>query len=150
MSNAVSGVGTKFYRASSDSSDGHEWSAIAEVLSISGPSMTKGQIDVTNLDSTGGYREFITGFRDAGQVTMKMNFTRAGYAALKADYDSDTNVSYKIVLPEIDGHNPAIIFDAAVVELPLEISADAAITCNVTLKVSGAVTYGDDSSSEFL
>jgi hypothetical protein len=57
-SNAISGVGTKFYRWNSGT-----WQALAEVNSISGPSMTS-----TSLDSIGGYREFIAGFRDGGTI----------------------------------------------------------------------------------
>ena len=49
-SNAISGVGTVFLRAGT---------ALAEVNSITGPGMTRDFIDVTSLDSTSGYREFI-------------------------------------------------------------------------------------------
>jgi predicted secreted protein len=71
MSLAVAGVGTKFQRWS-----GSAYVSLAEVTSITGPTMTRDFIDVTSLDSTGGYREFITGFRDAGTISLNMNFTR--------------------------------------------------------------------------
>jgi hypothetical protein len=62
-SDAFAGVGTVFKRGAV---------AIAEITSISGPNLTRGTIDVTNLDSTNGYREFIAGFRDGGEVTLSM------------------------------------------------------------------------------
>ena len=65
MSNAFSGLGTKFLRwDSSNPTSSGDWEVIAEVISISGPTMTREFIDVTSLDSIGGYREFIAGFRD--------------------------------------------------------------------------------------
>ena len=71
MSNAKAGVGTLFRRWS-----GTAWVNIAEINSISGPNMSRDTIDVTSLDSTGGYREFIPGFRDGGTVQLAMNFVR--------------------------------------------------------------------------
>ena len=59
-SNAISGVGTVFQRF--DDATG-TWTKLAEVNSISGPSMTRDFIDVTSLDSPGDYREFVSGFR---------------------------------------------------------------------------------------
>ena len=94
-SNAITGVGTVFLRWS-----GTAWVALAEVNSISGPTMTRDFVDVTSLDSTGGYREFITGFRDAGTVSLTMNFTRTTYDLMKTDFESDTAVNYQIVLPD--------------------------------------------------
>jgi len=51
-SKAIAGVGTKFKRW-----NGSAWVDIAEINSITGPSMSRDTIDVTSLDSTGGYRE---------------------------------------------------------------------------------------------
>ena len=70
-SNATAGVGTLFRRWS-----GTAWVNIAEVNSITGPSMSRETIDVTSLDSTGGYREFIASFKDPGTISLNMNFTR--------------------------------------------------------------------------
>ena len=133
---AVSGVGTSFKR--SDMASSPTFSAIAEVNSISGPSMTRDTIDVTSLDSTDGYREFIAGFRDAGTVSLNMNFTQAGYIAFKDDFESDNLRDYQIVLP--DAGNTTFEFAALVTECPLDIPADDKITMDVTLKISGPVT----------
>jgi len=139
-SNAVAGVGTSFRRYS-----GGAWAALAEVNSISGPSMTRDFIDVTSLDSTGGYREFITGFRDAGTIQLTMNFTRATFDLMKTDFESSTAVSYEIVLS--DSENTSLEFEGLVTEIPLEISADDKITASVTIKISGEVTVNSGSGS---
>lgn len=139
-SDAVSGVGTVFQRWS-----GSVWEKIAEINSISGPSMTRDFIDVTSLDSVGGFREFITGFRDGGTVSLTMNFTRTSYDKMLLDFEDDDPHYYEIVLP--DDVNTSFEFCGFVTELPLEIPTDDKITANVTIKVSGRVTVNSGSGS---
>jgi len=140
MSNAVAGVGTLFRRWS-----GSAWANIAEINSISGPSMSRDTIDVTSLDSTGGYREFIGGFRDSGTLQLTMNFSRTTFDLMKTDFESDTSQNYEIVLP--DGDNTTLEFVGLVTELPLEITADDKITSSVSLKITGQVTVNSGSGS---
>jgi predicted secreted protein len=135
-SQAISGVGTKFKR--SDGTSSPTFVDIAEVNSITGPSMTRETIDVTSLDSTGGYREFIAGFRDGGTVELNMNFTRDGYIVMKNDFESDVLQDYQIALPDTGG--TTFDFKGLVTDLPLDIPTDDKITVTVTIKVSGPVT----------
>ena len=142
-SNAIAGVGTVFLRW--DDSAGGTWDQIAEVNSISGPTMTRDFIDVTSLDSTGGYREFISGFRDAGTVSLTMNFTRTTYDLMKTDFENDTAQYYEIVLPDAD--STSFEFEGLVTELPLEIPTDDKVTANVTIKIVGQVTVNSGSGA---
>lgn len=137
-SNAISGVGTKIYRRTAA---GGEWLPMAEVNSISGPGMSRETIDVTSLDSNAGYREFISGIRDAGTVSLSMNFTNDTYSQAKADFESDVANEYKIVV-----NNPTqttLQFYGLVTELPLNIEVADKISADVTIKISGAVTLTD-------
>jgi len=134
--NAISGVGASFKRG--DGTSNESFTAVAEVNSISGPSMSRAFIDVTSLDSAGGYREFISAFRDPGEVSLVMNFTHQGYEDMKDDFDTDTSVNYQIVLP--DSAATTLEFAAYVTDLPLDVPLDDKITINVTLKVSGAIS----------
>ena len=95
MSLAISGVGTEFHRW-----NGSHWDAIAEITSIKGPGPKRDQIEVTNLDSTGGYKEYIAGFREAGTISLTMNFIRSNYDLLLADFESDVNGNYEIILED--------------------------------------------------
>jgi predicted secreted protein len=140
MSYATAGVGTIFQRWS-----GSAWAAIAEINSITGPSMSRDTIDVTSLSSTGGYREFIGGFRNPGTVQLSMNFYRQNYDLFKGDFESSTIQNYRIVLP--DEENTSVEFEGLVTELPLTIPADDKITMDVTIQVSGAVESDSGSSS---
>lgn len=139
---AFSGVGTLFRRWNTTLG---QWDNIAEVNSISGPTMTKDFIDVTSLDSTGGYREFITGFRDAGTISLVMNFTWASYSLMLADFDTNVAQNYEIVLP--DGEKTSMEFSGLVTEVPIEVPTDDKVTANVTIKISGQVVFESGSGS---
>jgi predicted secreted protein len=133
---AIAGVGTSFKRGNGGSPE--TFASVAEVNSISGPGMTRGQIDVTSLDSTGGYKEYIAGFRDGGEISLNMNFTRDGYIALMADFESDSARNYQIVLPDTGA--TTIDFAGLVMGIPLDIPTDGKITCTCTIKLTGAPT----------
>jgi len=140
MSNAVAGVGTLFRRW-----NGSGWVNISEINSISGPSMSRDTIDVTSLDSVGGYREFIGGFRDAGTIQLSMNFTRSTYGIMQTDFESPDTQYYEVVLS--DPENTTVEFVGMVTEIPLEISPDDKITSSVTIKITGAVTINSGSGN---
>jgi len=140
-SEAVTGKGTLFRRWAA----GSGWSNIAEVLSITGPGMSRDVIDVTSLDSTAGYREFIAGFRNAGTVTLSMVFRRDTYDTMKDDFESDDLQNYEVVLP--DDENTSLEFEGLVTELPLTIPPDDKVTVDVTIQISGEVTVASGSGS---
>ena len=140
MSDALSGVGTIFRRW-----NGSVWENISEISNIGGPTKSRDTIEVTNLDSTGGYREFIAGFRDAGTVPLTMNFTRATYDIMNDDFEDDTKQNYEIVIPDSD--STTLEFVGLVTELGLAIPMDDKISADATIKISGAVTVNSGASS---
>jgi len=135
MTEAKSSVGVKFKRGNGEQVE--TFTAIAEVLRASGPGMTRDFIDCTNLDSTGGYREFIAGFRDGGEFTFSMNWTYDGYVAMKEDFESDDEINYQIVVPGDDGIT--LQFAGLVTNLPLNVDTGSQITCDATIKITGYV-----------
>lgn len=131
----ISGQGTQFRRWNSTSGI---WEEIALITNISGPSMSRGTIDSTVLDTPGGYKTFIGALRDPGTITLSMNFSRSTYEQMKDDFESDTVKNYEIVLPDDD--TTTLEFEGLVTELPLNTPTDEKITADVTIKVSGQVT----------
>lgn len=134
-SNAFAGVGTQFQR---ETNTPGTYATIAEVSSIDGPSLAREVIDVTSLDSTGGYREFIGGFRDGGEVTLELNFTLSGFNQFKDDFEDDGTHNYRIVMSD-DGAT-TLQFAGFVSSLPPSIQPDDKVTLAVTIKVTGQVT----------
>lgn len=131
---AITGKGTQFRRWNSGTG---QWDSIAEINNITGPGMSRGTIDTTALDTVGGYRTFIAGFRNPGTVVLAMNFTRDTYEQMKLDFESDDPQSYEIILPDDD--NTTLEFEGLVTELPLTIPPDDKVTVNVTIQISGGV-----------
>lgn len=140
MAGEISGVGAQFLRWS-----GSVWVPMARVRSIAGPTRTRAFIDITSLDSTGGYREFISGFRDAGTVTLACVYTRDSYELFNSDFEDDVDKQYQIVLPDDDVST--LYFEGQVTELPLNIPTDDAVTFNVTIKITGQVTLESGSQA---
>lgn len=126
------GIGTVFERKNPTT---NQWEAISNINSISGPGASRETVDVTTLDSTGGYREFIGSLRDAGDMTLSMNFKRDTYLLMKEDFESDEIRDYRIILPE----GTMFTFKGLVTEIPVEIPLDDKVTADVTIKISGKV-----------
>lgn len=131
----IAGIGTVFNRKDPTT---QEFVAIASINSIEGPTMSRDTIDTTALDTEGGYRTFIAGFRNAGTITLAMNFTAQGFILMKSDFESNDLVDYQIVLPDTD--ETTLTFSGIVTEMPLSIPTDDKVTVNVTIQISGPVT----------
>ena len=136
----VTGVGAIFRRWNTSLST---WENVSGITSIGGPSMTRETHDNTALDTEGGYRTFLTGFRDAGAVTLSMIFDRAGFDTMVWDFQDEDIQNYEIILP--DDESTSIEFEGLVTDVPLTIG-EAPITMEITIKISGAVTVNSGSA----
>ena len=146
MSNAFSSVGVQFRRWDADAtSAAGAWVKLAEVTGIDGPGKSKETIDVTSLDSTGGYREFISSFRDGGTVSLEMNFTSDTYDVMDEDFEADTTNNYEIVFP--DAGTTSFEFTGIVTELSISASVGSQVTSSVSIKVTGQITKNSGSGS---
>ena len=110
---------------------------VLEVRSVSGPNEESTQVEVTNFDSTGGYREFIAGLKDGGEVTFETNYVKTEYARLHTSFANGTLESWKHVLT--DGSDAA--FSGIVTNIGKETPVDSQITNSFTVKISGPVTF---------
>ena len=136
-SEAFAGVGCAFKVGNGAATE--VFTPLAEITSINGLDLTRTTIDVTNLDSIGGYREWIPGFRDSGTLTLAMNFTIATYGALKALYDSAA-LSNNFEVKFADTGDTTFDFAAFIQTLgPINVTADAQVTANCVLKVTSVV-----------
>lgn len=102
--------------------------------------------DITNLGSTGGYREWSAGLRSAGTVTLKGNFTSppdAGQALLFASFDSNLPVSVKVTFALAGNETVAgtDTFLAWVSDRPTkDASTGKNITFSANLTITGPIT----------
>jgi predicted secreted protein len=120
---------------------------LSEIPSIGGPNKTKKTYDSTDLDSTGGYEEFISGFKNSGEVAIPMHFTHDGYKIMNTIFEQKDLYYFKIVL----SNDEQTIFDfaAIVTALGSDVPYDEKVTAPVTLKISGraGVTKGSTTTT---
>lgn len=129
------------------SQDGTTYTEIPEALGIAIPQVEKDWVDVTSLDSAGGYKEYIPGLKDGGTRAVSCNYTPAGYEAMLADEVwSETNgpIYYRTTLKPAPGQSAG---DRFTFRAYPSVSVDDAgapgdkMGMTVNLRMSGAVTW---------
>lgn len=117
-------------------------SKIAGLTSIGGIEITADTIDVTTLESDGGYREFLGSFKDAGEVPIEGFFnpdTSSGQVALQDSLDSGLAEDYKITFPtkpQAEWNFRGVVTGFKVGD----VDVDGTINFGATIKVSGKPT----------
>ncbi len=136
-------IGTTLHKTKSGS-EGADLQ-IANLTSIGEIGIESDEIDVTDLDSTGGYKEYIAGFKDAGEVSIA-GFIKSedAMSAMLALAESQANESWYITAPsgskwEFDGFVKAFKEGEASVEGAREFTG--------SIRVSGEPTYTPASPS---
>jgi hypothetical protein len=93
MSDGISAFGTALQIGNGGTPEA--FTTIAEVINISGPTLSLETIDVTSHGSTDAWREFVAGLKDPGEITFDINFVPTGAThsystGLINDYDDRT------------------------------------------------------------
>lgn len=111
---------------------------VGGLTSISGVEISADAIDVTTLDSTGGYREFIGGFKDGGEVRADGYLSDLGTAeaALVAKVGADEE---ECVISFSNG--ATWTFDGVLTGFSTSADLEDAIGFSLTLKVSGPPVF---------
>lgn len=97
------------------------------------------ELDVTTLDSAGGYREFLQGYRDSGSVEITGFHEKGdgGQAALRAAFDSGSAGDAVVEFPD----GTVVSFRAFVKGYTLGAAeVDGAVGFGAELRITGAVT----------
>lgn len=143
MSDAIIAYGATVER----SIDGTTWEPIPEVVGVAVPAVVRNWVDVTHLQSPGGFREYKPGLKDAGEIAIPCNYTSAGYAQQIADQTaSETGgpIHYRTTLPpnadQADGD--VFLFDGyPVPSLDGGDDPEAKIGMTITIRTTGAFEF---------
>lgn len=110
---------------------------VGHLTSISGISASAETIDITALDSTGGYREFLASFKDGGEVSLSGFFDHddEGQQAIMTAFNGETKDTYAIEFPESVGAKWT--FDGVVSAIETSAEVGNAVAFSATIKVSG-------------
>ena len=116
------------------------FTTIGMVGDISGPQLSRETIDVTTHDSPNDYDESITGLKNSGEVTFKINWdpgnaTHDGTTGLLKKYEDGILTNFQLLNVAGD----LISFAALVTGLGPSFPVNGVIQSDVTLKASGTV-----------
>ena len=113
---------------------------IAQIATLSGPSLQAQTIDVTTHDSPSAIREFVSGLIDAGEFTFGVVFDPnvATHIALWNDMVARTQaLSFALFFPTLLAVSWG--FEGIITGYgPIEAQPDGAVTATITVKLSGA------------
>ena len=112
---------------------------IADLTTIGEFGIESEEIDVTTLDSTGGYKEYIAGSKDAGEVAIA-GFTKSetNIAALNTLASSQAVEEWTVTYPD----GAVWTFDAFVKSFKEgESSVDGVRNFSGSLRITGEPTY---------
>lgn len=123
---------------------------VGEIIDIDGPGMSKDAIEVTASDGTAGdgYREFLPGWRDGGEVTISANWvpadsTHDGTTGLLSVFEGDDLQAFKIETPAgSDGSDGTVVisFNGIVTDFSVSMPLEEQSQLDCTIKLTGAVT----------
>ena len=147
MSDGIHGHGTKLGVVAltnvSNATNLTHWTTIGNITTITGPGQARDPIDISTMDSTSKFREFIPGMSDAGEITCDLNYdgTAAGSANdLNTLYKSTaTDLIWRVTLPDTSYYQS----NGFVTGLGHAIPFDDKVSQSLTLKLSGVPTYTD-------
>ncbi len=110
---------------------------VAEVTSIDVLDIDVETIDVSSHDSANGWREFVAGLKDAGELSMEVNYDPALHGTIFAEL-GEAAKGHRITLPGTGG--ATVEFQALVTGFSAQAPFDDKLAASITLKVTGAVT----------
>lgn len=116
--------------------------AVGRVKSITGPQVQKEQVEVTTLDSTGGFKEFLSGIKDPGQATFDIVFDPANnqHLGIRADslaLSAAAMRNWKIVWT----NGETVYFQGEVLGYNRSTEPNTPLTASITVQISGLPTY---------
>jgi len=114
---------------------------VLELTSITGPNQSRDLIEVTNHDSADGFKEYIAGRVDGGEVSVEGNFIAsdtAGQIAFHTDIQGGTSRAGFIVLPMSVG--AAWSFSAFAQGFSASFPYDGKLSVSGSLRISGKPT----------
>lgn len=128
--------------------DSQSWVFISGMVDFNGPQTSRGEIDVTDLESTA--MEYLPDLKDNGTFTATMNTLLGdpGQQILMRSLDTSDLLEFELILPD-DGFGNGevpIYFNASVTQFPIEGAARAVLRTSLSLRISGDVTFPNDAT----
>lgn len=130
----IDGFGTTLSRGDGEASE--VFTAIANVTSITPPALSRETIDVTAHDSADGYREYLGGLKDSGEVSADVNYDPSEHDTFVDDLDDTEPRNYKVTFPD----GTVWAFSAILTGFEASAPMDDKLGASLTWKVNGKPT----------
>lgn len=113
---------------------------VGGLSSIGGVEVSSDTTEVTALDNTSGYKEYVGGFKDGGEVPLEgfLDGADAGQEAMYAALEDQEEHDFAIVFPEKIGKTWS--FKGVVTKFATSAAVGDAIKYSAAVKVSGKPT----------
>ena len=126
-----------------DGAASESFTTIAEVSNIGGPALKLEAVEVTNHSSTNGWKEFVGGLLEGGEVSLEINYdpvhaTHDASTGLIKDMSDRTVRNFQLVFP--DSGSTTWTFAALVTGFEPSEPVDGKLSAAVALTVSGQPT----------
>ena len=112
-------------------------SAVAELTNISGPSISADTIDVTTHDSADGFREYVGGLRDGGEISIEGNLVDATESNILISLLEAGTVTEDATIDLPTSTAMTFTFDCIVTAYETTAPHDGKLGFSATLKVTG-------------
>lgn len=129
---AITGNGTTFT---------YDGGLVADVLSISTPSVSAATIDTTNIGSI--HRTFIAGTIDSGEMSLEIMYDPNSDTDIEDAWDNTATaapVEKACVITFADAGTATFTFQAILTGFSASVAIDDKVTASITLRVSGPIT----------
>jgi hypothetical protein len=121
----------------------NSYTSIPEAKGLVVPQITVEYQDATSLDSEGGFREYVKGLKDAGEITMEAGYTPLGYEQQVADQAAADAIYYKVTMPRAPGQTAGDVFTFRGFPSP-SVTADdvgALASMSINIRITGGVVW---------
>lgn len=113
------------------------FTTVAEVTSITPPGMSRDAIDATHEESPEGWREFIGGLKDGGEVSLELNFVPGSATTILLMAEIEAAPGNKQI---VFTTGEIFAFRALCTNLEPEAPMDDKMVASATYKVTGKPT----------
>jgi len=134
MSDATHGHGTTLTGATSG--------LIGNIINVSLSGRTRDWIDISTMDSTDKFREFLAGMADEGEISLEVNYDGkdAGVAnALNTAFQAATQEVWTVAFP----CTSTFACNGGISNLGIASDFEGKTTQPITIKLSGKGTFAD-------
>ncbi len=117
------------------------FTSVSEVKKLTPPKLSRAVIDVTHMLSPNGYKEYIPGWRDGGEMNYEANWlptdaTQDAVTGLHASFNDNLVHNWRLLIPDVLYISFSGFITAHEPDTPLEDGAKIA----GTIKISGEPT----------